>query len=270
MGRDLVFIKIGGSVITDVTKPSTAKNSEIKRLLKEMWEAKQAKDFDLIIGHGSGSFAHVVGKRYRVNEGLINEESKTGASRTHIAAQKLNLILNEIGLDMGIPLYSFTVSSFSMASAMKLTSGFSSSISTALSKGFIPTVYGDAVLDSAQGVAICSTEEVFRFLSESIRPTKIIMGTDVNGIYDMDPVLNKGAKLISSVDGTNIKKVTSFAGEARKIDVSGGMHTKLSRLYDMVSKTGATGYIANASAPGTIKKLMAGREKEVECTVVRK
>ncbi|HVC57971.1 MAG TPA: isopentenyl phosphate kinase [Candidatus Acidoferrales bacterium] len=270
MAKDLILIKIGGSVITDVSRPNTAKNTEIRRLLKEIADAKKAMGFDIIIGHGSGSFAHIVGKRYRVNEGLVNEESRVGASLTHMAAQRLNMIVNEIGLDMGLPMYSFTASSFSRADSMKLDSGFSDSISTALATGFIPTVYGDVVLDSKQGVAIASTEEIFRFLSQSIKPTKIIMGTDVNGIYDKDPMLNAGAKLVKSVHSGNYEEITKFAGEARKIDVSGGMHTKLSRLYEMVNKTGATGFIANATVPGTINKILQGKESEIECTVVTK
>ncbi|MDE1833225.1 MAG: isopentenyl phosphate kinase family protein [Candidatus Micrarchaeota archaeon] len=269
MVKELIFIKIGGSVITDVTKPNSAKEWEIRRLLKEIDDARIAKGFDVIIGHGSGSFAHVVGKTYRVNEGLINDRSKIGASLTHISAQKLNAILTDIGLDMGIPLFPFTASSFSISSGTRLEAGFTQGITEVMRHGFVPVVYGDVVIDRSQGVAIASTEEVFRLLSQSITPTKVVMGTDVDGIFDKDPNVYPDAKLLREVSGTNYAEASKVAGDARKIDVSGGMQTKLSRLYEMVHRTGATGYIANASVPRVINKILSGADNEVECTVVR-
>lgn len=75
----MVFIKFGGSVITDTKRPQTAKIEEIRRLLRETFEAKDIKNFDLVIGHGSGSFGHAASIRYRINEkGLTNNESVIG------------------------------------------------------------------------------------------------------------------------------------------------------------------------------------------------
>ena len=99
-GREVYLIKIGGSVITDTTKPQTAKRDEIARLLKEIYDAKERQGFDIVIGHGGGSYPHIPAKKYRVNEGIVNEESRRGASITKGVASDLNRVVVETGLEM--------------------------------------------------------------------------------------------------------------------------------------------------------------------------
>jgi isopentenyl phosphate kinase len=266
--NDLYFIKLGGSVITDTEKPKTPKREEIARLLNEILSAQAENSFTVVIGHGSGSFGHSVAKQYRVQEGLCHGESKKGAAETRQVARELNSILIETGLHYGMPLMAFSPSSFAVAKGRRLVQGTSKHIDHAISQGFIPVVYGDVVTDLDQGVSIASTEEAFRFLTQEIKPTKIVLGTDVDGVFDSDPTKNPGARLIKEVNGKNIETVLSGAAGAHKIDVTGGMKTKLSILYEMVKATGATGYILNASKPGTVKKVLAGKENEVLCTRV--
>ncbi|MFN8459248.1 MAG: hypothetical protein U0401_32125 [Anaerolineae bacterium] len=55
---ELVLLKLGGSVITDKTKPFTARMDVIERLAQEINHAltDRGGDLQLIIGHGAGSF----------------------------------------------------------------------------------------------------------------------------------------------------------------------------------------------------------------------
>ena len=70
--RELVFVKLGGSLITDKTKPFTARMDIIKRLAEEIHEAKGEGKLKLLIGHGGGSFPHVPAKKYQVHKGVIS------------------------------------------------------------------------------------------------------------------------------------------------------------------------------------------------------
>jgi isopentenyl phosphate kinase len=265
--KELYMIKIGGGSITDPDKPRTAKRDEIARLLSEIYEAKQKKDFDVIIGHGSGSFGHVTAKEYRVNDGLINENSKKGAILTKVVASELNFIVIDEAIKLGIPIFPFFPSSFGFASGKKIEIGFVDHIKFAMDSGFIPLVHGDVAIDSQQGISIVSTEEVLRFISTKITPSKIVLATDVDGIYDKDPTKNPYARMIEEVTGSNINDVLSGAGDAHKIDVTGGMKTKISLIYEIVSRVNGIGYIANATKPGVISRLLCG--EEVTCTVIR-
>ena len=69
---ELILIKLGGSVITNKNVPFSEDLSTIKRLAKEIHEARQEKKIRLIIGHGGGSYPHTPAKEFRVNNGLID------------------------------------------------------------------------------------------------------------------------------------------------------------------------------------------------------
>ena len=68
MDKPLILLKLGGSLITDKTKPYTANIPVIKRLAREIHEAREEKDINLIVGHGGGSFPHVSAKKYQTHK----------------------------------------------------------------------------------------------------------------------------------------------------------------------------------------------------------
>ena len=71
--KQLILIKLGGSLITDKNRAFMQKDrssvgcQEIKVSLSDK--------FDLIIGHGSGSFGHVVASKYQTQDGIVNKNS---------------------------------------------------------------------------------------------------------------------------------------------------------------------------------------------------
>ena len=257
---DLYLVKLGGSVITDIDKEETAKRGEISRLLKELYEAKTQKGFKLIIGHGGGSFPHVPAKKYKVNDGLTKENT-IGSIITHNSAQRLNAIVIEAGLEAGIPLFPFTASSFLAAKEGKTLSVYTEAIEEALRRDFVPVVYGDVVIDSRKGVTIASTEMIFESLASKLKPKVVMLGTDVDGVFDKDPKMDCSAKLIGRVNSANINAIMELAGGSQKIDVTGGMKSKVYSLYTMVKGTGSKGYIVNATKPGLVKRVLLGEGK---------
>lgn len=56
--KKLLLIKLGGSLITDKSRDYTARPQIISRLAREIKFARKTFDSDIIIAHGSGSFAH--------------------------------------------------------------------------------------------------------------------------------------------------------------------------------------------------------------------
>ena len=66
----LVFLKLGGSLITDKTQPMTPRLDVIQHLAGEISAAvKSSPRLSLLIGHGSGSFGHEVADRYQTQAG---------------------------------------------------------------------------------------------------------------------------------------------------------------------------------------------------------
>lgn len=272
MAKELVFVKIGGGSITDTAQQQVAKPEVIERLLREIHRACEESNFDVIIGHGSGSFGHVVAHRYQVNHGLINDQSRIGASLTIKAAHDLDQIVIGVGTMIDMPLFPFAASSFSIANDERITDGFVGGIAKAIELGFIPVIFGDVMIDTKQGVSIASTEEIFRFVAGELKPTRVVFGTDVDGLYDKNPIENHDAQLVRKIDVSGDAEQMELslmgAGGAKKTDVTGGMKSKIALLCSIVLETGATGYLVNVQAENRLWHLLRG--DNVICTVVSK
>ncbi len=270
--ESLIFLKLGGGTITYDGKESTPNIEVIDRLLSEIKRAKDEYGFKLILGHGSGSYAHVPAAKYKVNDGLKYDFSKIGATITCNTAKALNTVIVEEAIKIGLNAYPFSPSSFAYARDGRIIKGITDGIRKSLESGFIPVVYGDVLIDEVKGVTIASTEEVFSFLANEFGPDKVIIGTDVDGVFDSNPAKNADAKKISKVDKSNIDIILKGASESNKsFDVTGGMHTKVEMLYNMIKgineKFGKSsiGYIGNATKDGAIGQMLSGKPIE-ECT----
>ncbi len=56
----LVFLKFGGSLITDKQRPRAPRPEVLERLAGEIGRAlKKRRDIRLVLGNGAGSFGHV-------------------------------------------------------------------------------------------------------------------------------------------------------------------------------------------------------------------
>ncbi len=264
--NNLCFLKLGGSIITDVDKPDTPNIEAIRRLSIELKESL-SDGMKLIVGHGSGSFAHVPAHRYQTHMGRINEDSMKGAVITHHAARRLNEIVMENMIEIGIDALSFSPSSAAMAEDKKVISWNTDPIEKALGFGFVPIIYGDVLVDLKQGFCIASTEELFRALALKLRPKRIIIGTDVDGVFDSDPKQNKNAKLIRSIGKEELEYLLPRTTSSRKFNVTGSMNSKIQLLYETSENTGAECQILNAAADGRIRDALKG--KHVESTIIK-
>ncbi len=254
--KALYLVKIGGSVITNANIERSANIAAINRLAAEVKEGME--HHRLIVGHGSGSFAHMPAHRYKVNEGLVNGESLYGSAVTHNVAAELNRIVASSFISNSIPAITFSPSTAAIAENGKIISWDISAMLNYLKNGFLPLTYGDVVSDKSKGVSIAPTEEVLRHIASITRPSMVIIGTDVDGIFTSDPSRDPDAELIKYVDSSNIGDVINAAGASNKVDVTGGMRTKAAILYSISESTGARCQILNAGKPGILRKALLG------------
>ncbi|MCL5430232.1 MAG: isopentenyl phosphate kinase [Candidatus Marsarchaeota archaeon] len=263
----LVLVKIGGSIITDVNRENTAKPKVIRRLADEVKIASENANVKIGLGHGSGSFGHVSGSKYKTHLGLIHNESKKGASLTqHVAASLHRIVINEF-CNVGANPLSFPPSSAAITTNRRIIEWDIRPITTALRHGFIPITCGDVTLDTELGVTIVSTEEPLRYIANKLKPERVIMGGDVDGVYTANPKLAKYARLVDVIDKHNIKEALSGVSGSTKVDVTGGMRSKLEYAYEIAKSCGASVHIVNAEVPGRLYSAMVG--DPVTGTVVR-
>lgn len=235
--KDLILVKLGGSVITDKSKSYTARIFEIKKLAKKIKNFKN-KNTDLIIGHGAGSFAHVPAAKYQIQKGLINKDSVWGLSLTADAAIQINRIVISEFLKLKIPVISFAPLSFNYGKNILIKH-----IEKALKIGNIPVIYGDVIMNEKQGFEIYSGEKTLDILasklSKKYKKIKIIYYTDTNGVYD-----DKG-NTIPLITPNNFKGIKKYLQGSSNTDVTGGMIHKVEESLKLVQKLDAEVYIMN-------------------------
>ena len=76
---NLLFIKLGGSLITDKDQAESARADIIFTLLQEIRQQLQREpSLKILIGHGSGSFGHHAARKFGTRQGVSTPEDWQG------------------------------------------------------------------------------------------------------------------------------------------------------------------------------------------------
>lgn len=264
----LYFVKLGGSLITDKSKPYTPRINIIKQLADEVKKGMLKED-KLIIGHGGGSFPHVSASKYKTHLGFIDYKSREGMTIVHLDATRLNMIIVEELVKKKISVFPIHPSSISLSKNSEIKKMFVESIKTLLEYNIIPVVYGDVGIDLEKGCCILSTEEIFRFLALELKKYYkpfIVMCELVDGVYTKDPLRNLDAEPIPEISKYNIDDVRKYLSSSYGVDVTGGMKHKVEKLYELAQHD-INSVITSCMKKGNLEKILKG--EKVDGTFIR-
>jgi isopentenyl phosphate kinase len=258
------ILKIGGSVITDKNGELAARTEVINRLAKETHKAGVK---NLIMVHGGGSFGHPTAQKYGIKEGLKDDAQKVGFAETHHVMTVLNGLVMDALVWHSIPAFSIAPSCCVMTENGRIKLCEDTALKTLLKMGFLPVLYGDAVLDEKLGFTVLSGDQIVSYLARKFGAGKIVIGVDIDGLYDADPKVAKNAKLYTHLTLSELEKVKSKLGGSATFDVTGGMLGKIAELIPAVEQ-GIPVAIVNATKPNRVYKALIG--EKVEGTVIEK
>jgi len=264
--ENLILIKLGGSLITDKTKPFTPRLDVIKRLGREIHEAREEKGIKIIIGHGGGSFPHKPAKDYRTSDGIINKESYKGISLVQDAASKLNRIIVNSLIEAGENAVSVQPSAGFIAENGRIKKWYLEPMKEMLKHDLLPVPYGDVALDVKKGCSIISTEEVLNYLARQLDSKRIILFGITDGVFDKDPNKYSDAKLIPEINSKNYEDIKKYLGGSAGIDVTGGMLHRVSRIFEL-AKIGVEAEIINGEKESNLKRALLG--EKILGTIIR-
>jgi len=263
---ELIFLKLGGSLITKKDKPFTENKKIIKQIAQEIHRARKKKPFRLLIGNGGGSYPHVPAKKYKTAQGIINKESLKGIAEVQDAASRLNRIIVRALIDAGENAISIQPSSITLAKNSRIVEFYLKPLKMFLEKDMIPVVYGDVGLDLKQGGCIISTEELFVFLAKKLKPKRIISAGIVDGVFTADPLKDPKAKLIPEITSQNYPKIKKMLAGSAGIDVTGGMLHKVERYLEL-AVIGIHSQIINGAVKNRLKNALL--DKKVKGTIIK-
>jgi isopentenyl phosphate kinase len=229
----LVFLKLGGSLITDKTQPQALRGGVLARLALEIAEARAAApDLRVLLGHGSGSFGHVTARQYGTRGGVRTQDQWRGFAETGKVAAELNRLVVEALWEEGLPALRVQPSASARCRDGELVSLAERPISEAIEHHLLPVVHGDVAFDELRGGTIISTEEIFAYLAARLGPDRILLAGEVDGVLTADPASGVKGDVIPLVTPANLAEVEKALGGSRGVDVTGGM---LAKIREMVA-----------------------------------
>jgi len=253
----LLFLKLGGSLITDKSRPHTVRFQVLTRLANEIHNAKKEKpDLHLVIGHGSGSFGHVPAKKYGTRQGVRTETGWQGFVDVWREAAALNHHVTKTLSETGLLAIAMPPSGSVVAYDGEISSWDLSPIISALEAGLLPVIYGDVVFDKIRGGTILSTEDLFTYLANQLTPSRILLAGREPGVWSDYP---ESEILLTDISAHNIAQINPFLEGSSNTDVTGGMASKVQQSLELVQRTpGLEISIFSGESPGVVQRALLG------------
>jgi isopentenyl phosphate kinase len=255
--KELQFLKLGGSLITDKTIPQKARLDVIARIADEIKDALSIHpEINLLVGHGSGSFGHVAAKKFGTRDGVTTPMEWRGFLQVWRDAGLLNRFVMDSLVEAGLQAINFPPSASIASQGREIFSWNLAPIRSALDAGLLPVVFGDVVFDSKLGGTIYSTEDLFDFLAGELRPRRILLAGLEPGVWHDYPACSRTIEMITP---HNITQLIPSLGGSSGTDVTGGMYSKVLQSLSIVERNPDTEVVIfSGETRGNIAQILSG------------
>lgn len=242
-----LFLKLGGSLLTDKTQTEALRPDVLARLAAEIAAARAARPgLRLVLGHGSGSFGHVAGARHGTRAGVAGADAWRGFAEVSDAAARLNRHVVAALLAAGVAAVGLPPSASAVVADGRIQQLAVAPVVAALATGLLPVVFGDVAFDTVRGGTIISTEEVLDYLAQTLRPSWLLLAGETAGVLDAT------GHVVGRITRATLPDVLPVLGGSRGTDVTGGMAAKVMAVLDLA-----------AALPGLRVRIFSGLEAGV-------
>ncbi len=260
---EVILLKLGGSVITHKhdSPPRLAINN-VRRIAKEL----QGVSSPMIVVLGGGAHGHQAAHSFGYgNPTTPSTKLIAGIPQIRRNMTELSSSIEHIFSQNGINSVVIPPFASTFLNDGEIISFSLSIMERTIESGINVITHGDVCYDLQRGAAILSGDTVITYLAHSMHPKRILIGTDVDGIFDGNPRNNPHAKVVPRIDSSNREQILSQVESSSAIDVTGGM---LKKVQELLSIQGGNieSIIFNLTVPGRLERLING--KSVICTKV--
>jgi isopentenyl phosphate kinase len=259
MSDKLVFLKLGGSLITVKDRPHTPRHEALHRLATEIAEARTTNpDLRILLGHGSGSFGHVPADKYHTRLGVKTAKEWHGFVEVWRQAAELNHLVMDAMAKADLPALAFPPSAMVTSRQGMLTDWDLDALQNALRNGLLPVIYGDVVFDHALGGTILSTEDLFAYLVSKLNPSRLLFAGMEPGVWQDFPI---NTFLLPEITPASFLQVEAGLKGSVATDVTGGMLDKVRQVLSMLSQVpGLRAAIFSGEIPDNVRRSLLGEE----------
>ncbi len=271
--KELVFLKLGGSLITDKTQPYTPLLDVMDDLALQIKTALQTHpNLRLVLGHGAGSFGHVPASEYKTRDGLplppkstplshrerdeTEENYWEGFAEVWYQASSLNRYVMKALHNAGVHAIALPPSASVIASDGQVSLWDTTPIRMALATGIVPVVFGDTVFDEVRGGTILSTEDLFLSLAAALSPERILLAGLEAAVWADFP---ERTKIVETITPQSFHEIKAGVGKSAAADVTGGMESKVKQMLEVIeANPEMTIQIFSGVEPGNIVRALTG------------
>ena len=216
----MIVLKLGGSVLTDKSKPETLDEATLARAANAIAGFEER----VVLVHGGGSFGH-----HHASEHGISSETGShdieGALAVHDAMVRLNDALLDAFGERDVPALPVQPLSAAARDESADLSLATDAVGTMLDEGFLPVVQADVIAHAGTGVTVVSGDELTVTLAEQLGADRVGMCSAVPGVFDTE------GEVIDRIE--SFEEVRAALGESDAIDVTGGMTGKIRALLEL-------------------------------------
>jgi len=255
--KERLFIKIGGSFLTDKTTADSLNEPHVRKIAQAISDSLNESQYELVLAHGAGAYGHIQAKFYNARQGIHPVHGWEGFYKIRQDMMLMNLRFVKICAENKLFPITIQPSAILFARNGEIVSLQAEIIKKLLQSRQIPLLHGDIVYDDQQGFTIASTEDILSTLSSKIYFDRVIMISDVPGILDTE------GNVIPEINEQSFENVVGFLSGARGADVTGGMKNKVEQLYKLI-RSGVIKealIISGNSDPLAIKEAILGSTK---------
>jgi len=245
----MILIKLGGSVVTDKSRETTARHDVIERLAQEIASVPGKK----IVVHGGGSFGHIKAKEHNLHLGFTDDGQREGICMVQKDMRDLNRMIEDGFHKANVPVASVPAGAVTIFDDGQLVKFPSEVFAHYLEIGITPITFGDVVVDKTKGMAICSGDDIMLKLAGDLKATRCIFVTKVDGIFFTYPAQDGEKPLAVIRPGQNIAFTVEDA------DVTGSMQRKLDLMFD-IAELGCKVEVINGLVPGRLASALKNEE----------
>lgn len=255
--KEIVFIKYGGSIITDKSRPQSVSVDCIRQLNEQVKYLHSISSYLFIIGNGGGAFGHYFAMKYGLGcDKEISPEAVFGICEGKNGNNYLNHLIVDDLLNIGVSAASVRISTpYLLLENLKAWE----ELCLYLGKDILPVLYGDILIVENEECRIVSTEQAFldlaRYIAHRKKDTfkirKFIFCTDTDGIKDK--IGNRIPKISADFYDDSL-----FWNSDQVYDVTGGMKKKVEISLELAKI--APVQIINGKKKDAVIQAVAGEE----------
>jgi glutamate 5-kinase len=244
-----IVIKIGTSTLAHATGHLNIRR--VERLCKIISDIKNSGHQVILVS--SGAIGMGVGKL-----GLLSRPTDIPTKQAAAAVGQCELMYtyDKLFSEHRHTVAQLLITGEDVANAQR-HQNFSNTINRLLELGVLPIINENDTVSTAE-LGIGDNDTLAAIVAQSVKADKLVLLSDIAGLYTADPHTDPNARLISKVTVLD-DSVTALAGGSNGKQGTGGMVTKL-HAAKICMDCGCDMIIANGADPENLYSIMDGRE----------